>query len=374
MAQPARRFSAPLVIGVALALGLSSTFQAYNYVTFVTREDPSFGLLLALNMNYWLAWAILVPAVLWMVRTFHFERATWKPALAAHIGGVAVFVAIHTMLTVGGRLGILALAGRDGTTFWPEFQRMLFWNFDWGMMTYWTIVGASHALDFHRESQERSVATAQLETRLAEAKLQALQRQLHPHFLFNTLNTISALMHRDTEAADRMLEKLGDLLRMTLDRIAVQVVPLRDELEFIEKYLMIERARFGDRLQVSMAIDPCTLDASVPNLVLQPLVENAIRHGIAPKLGGGRLEISARRDDDSLVLSVRDDGMGLSQAKRDALNTGVGVSNTRSRLEHLYRDRYRFEFVESPDGGLAVTVVVPFTVSAEYRAAMESVA
>jgi len=374
MAPSGRHIRFPIVVGVALALGLFSTFEAYNYVALFTNNDRSFLMLLGLNMTYWLSWAVLVPPRLWMARRFHLGRRTWRRSLAAHIVGVVAAVAAHTLLTVSCRVLILSAMGGRASNWWPEVQRLFFLNFDWEMMTYWAVVGLSHALDFHTESRDRALATAQLETRLAEAQLQALQRQLHPHFLFNTLNAISALMHRDTEAADAMLERLSDLLRLTLERIAVQMVSLREELEFIEKYLEIEQTRFGDRLQVTLHVEPETLDAPVPNLVLQPLVENAIRHGIAPKVGGGRVDITARRDGESLVLSVRDDGPGLSKAKRDALNTGVGLSNTRSRLEHLYRDRYRFEFDEPPGGGLAVTVVIPFVTAAEYPGPVESVA
>jgi LytS/YehU family sensor histidine kinase len=238
------------------------------------------------------------------------------------------------------------------------FQELVFKNFDWEMMTYWAVVGLSHALDFHREAQERELTAAQLRTRLAEANLQALQRQLHPHFLFNTLNTISALMHRDTQAADAMLERLGDLLRLTLDRIGTQYVSLKDELDFLRKYLEIEKTRFGERLQVHIEVELDTLDAAVPNLVLQPIVENALRHGIGPKIGGGRVDILARRDGDDLVLEVRDNGVGLT---KDAFHNGVGLTNTRSRLEHLYGTRYRFECQTPSGGGLLVTVVIPFT-------------
>ena len=370
MPQPPRRIGLPLIAGVSSALGLFSTFQAYNYVALFTPDEPSFVMLFALNMTYWWAWALLVPGVLWMARRFHLGRQTWKTSLGAHVAGVVAFVAAHTVLTVTCRVIIMSSMGRE-SSWLSEMQRLFFLNFDWEMMTYWAIVGLSHALDYHRESQDRALTAAQLETRLAEAKLQALQRQLHPHFLFNTLHTISALMHRDTEAADAMLARLSDLLRLTLDRIAVQEVSLREELEFIDKYLEIERTRFGGRLQVSMAIDPNTLDALVPNLLLQPLVENAIRHGIAAKVGGGRMEVTARRDGSNLVLFVRDNGPGLPEEKREALNSGV--SNTRSRLEHLYRDRFRFEFNEPMCGGLAVTIVIPFAVSAE-KPVMESVA
>ena len=167
-----------------------------------------------------------------------------------HVGGVVVFTLAHAALAVTCRVLIMkAFAGRD-VSWSMYFQELFFLNFDWEMMTYWAVVGMSHALDFHRESQERELTEAQLRTRLAEANLQALQRQLHPHFLFNTLNTISALMHRDTEAADAMLARLSDLLRLTLDRVGTQHVSLKDELDFLRKYLEIEKTRFGERLQV----------------------------------------------------------------------------------------------------------------------------
>jgi len=233
------------------------------------------------------------------------------------------------------------------------------------MMVYWGVLGVSMALDFHRSAQAQALNSAQLETRLAEASLQSLQRQLHPHFLFNTLNTISALMHKDPEAADAMLAQLSDLLRLTLDRVGMQEVPLKEELDFLEKYIQIERTRFGERLQVSMHIDPETLDAAVPTLLLQPLVENAIRHGIAKKIEGGRVEVSATRQGNDLCLAVRDTGPGLSADKRTALTTGVGLTNTRERLQHLFGERHRFEFHEPADGGLAVRIAIPFAVEPE---------
>jgi two-component system, LytTR family, sensor kinase len=373
VAESQRRVSIPLIVGVASALGLFSTFEAYNYVTIFTSEHPSFGTLLALNVTYWWSWAVLVPGIIWLARRYRFGRQTWRRSMGVHIGGVVVFTAAHTVLTVTCRVLILTAAGRP-TNWLPELQRLFLMNFDWEMMTYWAVVGLSHALDFHRESQDQAVTAAHLETRLAEAQLQALQRQLHPHFLFNTLHAISALMHRDTEAADAMLARLSELLRLTLDRITVQQVALRDEIEFIDKYLEIERTRFGDRLHVRTDIDPETLDAAVPTLMLQPIVENAIRHGIARRVGGGHLQIRARREADRLLLVVQDDGPGLPQARRDALNTGVGLTNTRSRLEYLYRNDYRFEFAESPGGGLTVTIALPFLPAVENPPTMEGVA
>ena len=357
-----RRISARLIIGVATVLGVFSAFQAYNYVTLFTERKPKMLHLLALNMTYWYAWAILVPGILWLARRYRFERHTWRRAAAVHAVGVVLFTFAHAVLTVSAREPLVALFGWRAGRWWAEFQHLFFFNFDYEMATYWALVVLSHALDYHREARERTLTAAHLETRLAEAQLQALQRQLHPHFLFNTLHTISALMHRDTEAADAMLARLSDLLRLTLERLGVQEIPLKEELEFLEKYLEIERTRFGDRLTIQMEIEPETLDVCVPNLILQPLVENAIRHGIAPIVGGGRLHIVARRTGDRLWLMVRDNGPGLSsQAKLDAFNRGVGVSNTRSRLEHLYPGAHRFEFHEPSDGGLAVTLEIPVT-------------
>jgi two-component system, LytTR family, sensor kinase len=355
---PSRRISLFRIFAVATAFGIFSGLQAYNYITLFTDRKQPFHILLALNITYWYAWAVLVPGMLWMARRYRFGRHTWKRAAAMHVGGVVVFTLAHAMLAVTCRVVIMKLfAGRD-VSWWMYFQELFFLNFDWEMMTYWAVIGLSHALDFHRESQERELTAAQLSTRLAEANLQALQRQLHPHFLFNTLNTISALMHRDTEAADAMLERLSDLLRLTLDRVGTQHVSLKDELDFLRKYLEIEKTRFGERLQVHMEVDLDTLDAAVPNLVLQPLVENALRHGIGPKIGGGRVDISARREGGDLWLEVRDNGVGLTN---DAFHKGVGLTNTRSRLEHLYGDRYRFECHTPAGGGLLVTVVIPFS-------------
>jgi two-component system, LytTR family, sensor kinase len=376
MERNTRRISLLSIAGVASAFGVFSALQAYNYVTLFTDRKDSFHVLLALNVTYWYAWAVLVPGMLWMARRYRFGRHTWKRAAAMHGLGVLVFTLTHAVIVVSCRVVIMkTLAGRD-VEWWPAFHELFFLNFDWEMMTYWAIIGLSHALDYHRESQERALTAAQLQTRLAEAQLQALQRQLHPHFLFNTLHTISALMHRNTEAADAMLVRLSDLLRLTLDRVGVQQLPLQDELDFVEKYLEIERTRFGDRLQIHFDIAPDTMSASVPNLLVQPLVENAVRHGIGPKVGGGRVDVVARRDGDQLRLVVRDDGFGLPADALDAFNTGgVGLSNTRSRLEHLYPGRHRFEFLKPAGGGLAVTVLIPFVLAGESSGApMESVA
>ena len=344
----------------ATVLGVFSAIQAYNYVALFSEKPQPIEILLGLNMSYWYAWALLAPLVLWLAGTYRFERGKWARALLVHVPAVFAVTFAHAMLMGAGRvLTMQVLAGRE-VDWWLGVRERFFLYFDWEMMTYWAIIAVSHAFDYYRESQDRALTTAQLQTHLAEARLQALQRQLHPHFLFNTLHTISALMHRDVEAADGMLARLSDLLRLTLDRVSTQVVPLKDELDFINKYLDIERARFGERLHVSFVIEPDTLGASVPNFLLQPLVENSLRHGIGPKLGGGRVEIRAHHNGEWLQLVVQDDGYGVPPDRLDAFNTGVGLSNTRSRLEHLYPGNHTFEFQTPPGGGLAVTMVIPF--------------
>ncbi|MBM3773199.1 MAG: hypothetical protein FJW27_18315 [Acidimicrobiia bacterium] len=230
-------------------------------------------------------------------------------------------------------------------------------------MTYLFLVGLAHALAYSRESQRRALKASKLETRLVQAQLESLQRQLHPHFLFNTLNTIAGLIRTNVNAADAMLDQLGDLLRMALQTSAQQEVPLKQELEILRKYLDIEQTRLGPRLTVRLQIDPQTLDASVPNLLLQPLVENAVRHGIAPHSRPGSIAIESAREGDRLVLHVWDSGFGVAPDGLAALNNGVGLANTRTRLEHLYPGAFAFTFANLANG-FRVTVALPYRAEA----------
>jgi LytS/YehU family sensor histidine kinase len=196
---------------------------------------------------------------------------------------------------------------------------------------------------------------------LAQAELQALKMQLHPHFLFNTLHSISALQLKDIAAANRMIARLGDFLRLTLDNAGAQEVPLQKELEFLRCYLEIERIRFQDRLTVSMEVEPQTLDARVPNLILQPIVENAIKHGISPRAAPGRIDIRVKRENGLLRVQVEDNGRGIGGDGRGAniIKEGLGLSNTRARLDQLYGTGYRFDLQNVTEGGLRVTLEIP---------------
>src|SRR5262249_27134219 len=201
----------------------------------------------------------------------------------------------------------------------------------------------------HRRYRDRELATSRLEARLAQAQLQVLRTQLHPHFLFNTLNAISALMHKDVALADRMISRLGELLRATLDDPGSQEVTLRRELDFLSPYLEIEQARLGPRLAVRTGIDDGLLHSCLPYPVLQPLVENAMRHGLAPRSGSGRLTVRAWKDDGRLVLEVADNGPGVRFDRN--FEEGIGLSNTRARLKALYGENHSLSLRPAPGGG-----------------------
>jgi LytS/YehU family sensor histidine kinase len=249
-------------------------------------------------------------------------------------------------------------AWQSGAPFDEAFRPLLVKTWHFNLLIYWVIVAVSQAFDYYRKYRERELHAAELEKHLVQAKLQALQMQLNPHFLFNTLHSISSLMHKDVEAADRMIMRLSDLLRAALDSADTQEVSLRKELELLELYLGIEQIRFGDRLTVKMQVAPDALEGQVPNFILQPLVENAIRHGIEPRTRPGRIELHARRQADELTLTVCDNGKGLPDAK--PTREGVGLSNTRARLRELYGEAHRFELCAGPEGGLRIEMTIPY--------------
>jgi two-component system, LytTR family, sensor kinase len=230
-------------------------------------------------------------------------------------------------------------------------------NFHSSLPTYFVILFGYYAFHYYAKYRDRELSASQLEARLSQAQLQALKMQINPHFLFNTLNTISSLMYTDTAAADAMMTRLSELLRLTLDKEG-QEVTLREEIDLLQRYLDIERIRFEERLHVTMDVEPAALEGRLPNFSLQPIVENAIRHGIAARPEGGRLDISATRGERMLEIRLRDDGPGL--ASEDARREGIGVANTRARLAQLYGSDHRFEMVNAPGGGLLVTIAVPF--------------
>ncbi|MEW6130096.1 MAG: histidine kinase [Acidobacteriota bacterium] len=243
----------------------------------------------------------------------------------------------------------------------PNFtQRFPSLEFSSTLFTFWAMVGVIYAFEYYRKYRLHELRASQLEIQLSQAQLQALRMQLNPHFLFNTLHAISSLMRRNVEEADRMIAHLSDLLRLSLEHTGQQEVPLNQELEFLKRYLEIEQTRFQERLRVCMEIAPETLDALVPNLILQPLVENAIRHGIAPRAAPGTVEVFARRQGETLEIQVQDNGCGLQHNDSSGLTEGVGLANTRARLIQLYGAAQHFELKNRTEGGVTVKLIIPF--------------
>jgi signal transduction histidine kinase len=354
-----------ILFGIATAFGVSSTIQSYAMKLLEGATMPARSLApeLALQLVYWYIPALLGPVIVNIAVRYQLGRARWKVQALVHVTGALAYSVVHTALMLGARV-VLFPAGRPTTVarFWMVAQRDWLQQLDWLLMTYLFFIGLAHALVYRRESETRALDAAHLETRLVEAQLQALQRQLHPHFLFNTLNTISGLMHTNVGAADLMIDRLGDLLRMTLDGSGTHAVALKQELEILQKYLEIEQTRFDARLGIVLDIHPDTLAARVPSLLLQPLVENAIRHGVAPHARPGWITIAARRDAANLTIEVRDSGDGVPPERLRALNRGVGLGNTRARLQHLYPSNHQFTF-SNLDGGFCVMVKLPFEVA-----------
>ena len=349
------------IFGAATLLGISSTLQAYRLTTLNLKPpDVAFSDLLILNLAYWYVPAALTRPIFRLAHRLRASDRHWSFAVAVHATAAVGYSIVHLACMMGVRGLLWPGAGKPLGYAWTSFvQRLYFSNLDWTLMTYSTIVGVSYAVAYYRESQARALRAAQLETRLMETRLRTLEAELHPHFLFNTLHAISTLVHSKPDAADRMISRLSDLLRLTFDRSGAPRISLHEELEFLQKYLEIEQTRFQDRLAVEYDIDPETLDAEVPRLILQPLVENAIKHGLSPKPGPGVIRVSAHRLGERLALEVRDNGVGLNERARARLDSGVGLSNTRDRLECLYGAAHRLEFSDGGEG-LAVRLEVPF--------------
>jgi two-component system, LytTR family, sensor kinase len=308
------------------------------------------------SLSDWYVFALLsIPAVL-LARRFTIERPHRAQAVLAHFLAGVVFTLAYVAL----RAAVALWQGGDNAAFARAFTSLLVKSWHFELIVYWVIVAVSHAFGYYAQLRERELRNAELERRLTEARLQALQMQLNPHFLFNTLHAISSLMHKDVDAADTMLVRLSELLRHALEATNTQEVSLREELDFLRRYLEIEQTRFGKRLKIEMTIALETLDALVPNLILQPSLENAIIHGIEPNAREGRIELNSRRDGDQLHLEVRDNGSGL---REEQIEEGVGLSNTRARLQQLYGERQQFSIANGAEGGAVVTMIIPFRAS-----------
>ncbi|HKG58687.1 MAG TPA: histidine kinase [Pyrinomonadaceae bacterium] len=301
-------------------------------------------------------WFALTPLVIWLSKSFRIEGGQRFKRISIHFLASVIFLLMHILLftVISTPFGWYSHL----TPYWNRYFLLILNFTPSNVMFYWGIVVIEHALDYYQKLQERELRASQLEAQLAQSQLQVLKMQLHPHFLFNTLNAISALIRESPDEADEMVSRLGDLLRMTLETAGLQEVSFKKELEFLKHYLDIEQTRFQDRLKVEMAIEPETLDGLVPSMILQPLVENSVRHGIAPRPEGGSIKIKAWRDNGLLLLEVEDDGPGL--CGDTPLKERVGLSNTRARVKNLYGDEHDLKLRNGADGGLVVSLSIPF--------------
>jgi signal transduction histidine kinase len=344
-----------LGFGFWTLIGLSFAFQFY-----ISSAKAGLEVTWSQAVNYalgdWYVFAVLSIPVIRLARRFNFESGNRARSLAVHLSCSLLFSLAYMVLR--------AVVGRwqSEASFMEAFQPLLVKTWHFNLLIYWVIVAVSFAFEYYRKYRERELRAVELEKRLAQAKLQALQMQLNPHFLFNCLHSISSLMHQDTEAADQMIVRLSDLLRAALESSDTQEVTLREELGMLERYLGIEQIRFGNRLTVEMDIASDAMDACVPNLILQPLVENAICHGIEPHAKPGRIRLRAQRSAGVLALEVCDNGGGLR--KDDLAEDGVGLSNTRARLRTLYGEDHGFDLLDAPGGGLLVRLSIPFRAAA----------
>jgi two-component system LytT family sensor kinase len=339
-----------------LALVYGAQLSVYR----ASRGEPTgFGESFLVGAIEWYGWALLTPFILAVARRVRATGRPWPVQLVLHVPPGLFFAAAHMAVHAGLRQVLMAPPGGWAGT-WSYFTYMLSKTTDFDLLVYLSVVGLDAALRYSRQVREEALRASQLEAQLAQAQLHLLRSQLRPHFLFNTLHAVSALMHRDVKAADRMVGQLSELLRASLERDGRQEVPLSEELDLLAPYLDIERTRFSDRLQVEVDVAPDARDALVPPLLLQPLVENAIRHGIAPRRGPGRVWVRAARFGERLSVEVRDDGLGPPAAGLEGLREGIGLGSTRARLEKLYGAAQALTLAANAPQGFAVSVSLPY--------------
>jgi signal transduction histidine kinase len=330
---------------------------------FESQPQGMYVWVLTYNMLVWTTWLLLLPVKWWLAARVPITAGRRTLPLAFHaVTGLVVSVG-HCAVDAALKYGLLSIAGQQRLLgrpleFVPVFTWTLLFAFEWQVLLYWGIVAAYHAIAASRTLERRRLEEARLETDLVEARLESLQRQLNPHFFFNALNAISTLLDRDPRAAESMLVRLGDLLRAVFRSQVQQEVPLSHELRLLDDYLDIQRVRFGGQLRVVLDVAAAARNVMVPVLILQPLAENAIKHGFAGRPEGGTIRIAARRAGGRLELTVADDGRGPSGMTE--LTEGVGLSNTRSRLAHLYPVEHALETSAQPDGGFTVTLSLPW--------------
>ncbi|MEZ5427966.1 MAG: histidine kinase [Pyrinomonadaceae bacterium] len=363
-----------VVFGFWTLIALLETIQIYlrflpeEYTVFTEGREISWIQWTLKNIPGWYVLAVSTPLIFWLGERFAFEKektSRWR-VFFIHLVFSFIFAALYLIFEAFFSRIILGVS-LDPDLVFQSFAIRMKSAFHLIVTSYWAILGAGFAFNFYRKYREReaqatklALRSSKLETQLVKAQLYSLKMQLHPHFLFNTLHAISALIEDDPKIARDMIADLSELLRFTLDSVEKQTTSLENEIEFTKLYLDIERQRFKDKLEVSFRISPADFGISVPSFLLQPLIENAIKHGITGEKKTARIEVTASRKDDKLEISVEDNGKGFSENDLRTKKNGIGLSNTKARLEQLYGDEHGFSLQNSERGGAIVRVLIPY--------------
>ena len=353
---------AGIIAAAAVAFGFLASLQGY-YQSVLNDADPDLWRSVRVWMPDYLLWGLLTPLVLHLGRRWPLVDDRWLPNLVRHLaaGVLLMLIELQASVQIVGRT-VADLPPARYAGYWDWYLGVIGVYGAWGLLFYFLILAGAQAHDIYQRYRERELEAARLdarasrlEARLTEARLSALTARLQPHFLFNTLNAMSELVHADPDAAEEMIVRLGDLLRMVIQRGSEHWSTLAEEIELVQAYLTLERARYGERLRTRVDAHPGLLDLKLPSLTLQPLVENAVRHGIAPLDRPGRVEVEAVLRDDRLRVEIRDDGVGPAGDRTE----GIGLGTTRSRLRELYDRDFRLELRPREDGGAAAVLDVP---------------
>src|SRR5262245_41264566 len=346
--------------GITLWIIYDSVFIAQSVLFHLEKGLPVPWGRLTANYLDSVFFGLVAPVAVWISTRWPLDRERWRRTAFAHLAA-GTLIHLTYIATVQPIRPFYAALFDDPYIARPTTRMLFIQTYLGALLMYAQRAFVSHAILFYRRWRERELRASRLEAQLAQAQLEMLRMQLQPHFLFNTLHSISALMHTDVKAADRILALLGDLLRDSLDKVGAQEVTLKQELDFVDRYLEIERTRFRDRLSVKMLVDPEAWDVRVPNLVLQPLVENAIRHGISRRAGTGHLVITATRMGSRLLVSVADDGPGVpTEGMVSSRGGGLGLTNTQARLRQIYGDEATLELRSRAEGrGVEARIEIP---------------
>jgi len=356
-----------VIFGFWTVFALLYASQIYFEMLHDPRMHHAWWRIVVWQLVVWYAWGALTPMIVQLGRTLRSSQVSWLLFLIVQIGADIIFSAVHVAASVASRMLIQPFdVFSDTRPFWNQFSDSLTSNGLLDMLVYAAILGVAYAFDYHQQYREREFAASQLSAELAKAQLESLKAQIHPHFLFNALHTIAGLVRaNEGKPAVEMIAGLSALLRRAIDSADQQEVTLREEKRFIELYLEIQKVRFADQLQISLDMAETTLSCIVPNLILQPIVENAVRHGIAAQNGSGRVAIVSRRKADNLLITISNDGPRLATDWRIDDADGVGLANTKKRLECLYGDEHRFELTNNATGGVVAILEIPFRL--EFR-------